>query len=115
MTTNPSFLRNDYLGAFQIFKIAKFSKLKDPSDDDIESIMDFWCPMFETISPIKIGFLVVFVILSRLSSSLEYQSNFEVGYLRIPPLFRFQAEMTQNWSNTLIRDIENIFDQIWYL
>lgn len=66
MTTNSSFLKNDYLGAFQIFKIAKFSKSKEPSDDDSESIMDFWCPMFETISPIKIGFLVVFVVLSGL-------------------------------------------------
>ena len=35
--------------------------------------------------------------------------------LRIPPLFRFQAEMTQNSSNTLIRYIGNIFDRIWYL
>ena len=34
--------------------------------------------------------------------------------LRIPPLFRFQAKMTKNWSNTLIRYIENIFYQIWY-
>ena len=64
MTTNSSFLKNDYLGAFQIFKIAKFSKSKKPIDDDMESIMDFWCPMFETISPIKIGFLVVFVVLN---------------------------------------------------
>ena len=34
--------------------------------------------------------------------------------LRIPPLFGFQAKITQNWSNTLIRYIINIFDQIWY-
>ena len=52
--SNPSFIKDDYLGAFQIFKIAKFSKSDEPSDDD----KDFWCPMFETISPLKIGFLV---------------------------------------------------------
>jgi len=36
------------------------------------------------------------------------------NFLRIPPLFRFQAKITQNWSYTLIRYIINIFDQIWY-
>ena len=54
MTKNSSFLKDDYLGALQILKIAKFSKSNEPSDDD----MDFWCPMFQTISPLKIGFLM---------------------------------------------------------
>ena len=90
MTTNSSFLKNDYLGAFQIFKIAKFSKSKEPSDDDSESIMDFWCPMFETISPIKIGFSVVFVVLSGLSSSLKYQSMFELLTIRYSAIFTIQ-------------------------
>ena len=52
--SNPNFIKDDYLGAFQIFKIAKFSKSDEPSDDD----KDFWCPLFETITPLKIGFLV---------------------------------------------------------
>ena len=99
MTTNSSFLKNDYLGAFQIFKIAKFSKVKDQSDDDIESIMDFWCPMFETISPIKIGFLVVFVVLSGLSSSLKYQSKFEVGYLKTKNINNFIVYTA--WSSAI--------------
>ena len=59
VTSNPSFIKDDYLGAFQIFQIAKFSKSDEPSDDD----KDFWCPMFETISPLKIGFLVNLAII----------------------------------------------------
>ena len=53
--TSYSLLNDDYLGALQIFQIAKLSKSEKPTDDD----KDFWCPMFESdeiITPIKLGF-----------------------------------------------------------
>ena len=50
--TSYSLLNDDYLGALQIFQIAKLSKSEKPTDDD----KDFWCPIFEITTPIKLGF-----------------------------------------------------------